>query len=290
MDADRLDRLPVPARAVADAPVEALVQRADELAQSWALALLGARPLAQMVEVPLEDLARHAPALIASVARALRSDRELSQFAADPRAGARGAEDAGAVALDALSAGWAAAAAVAQVELMRQLLWRAALEELREATPRQVADLADRLGSVCTALLGHALAAKPEPARQAPRAGRAASEQVLYTAPGPAPGEAGAVLIDERDQDWQVTRPQGERRVQAQRTSAGGPGADREASAAASSQRRAAPSVPRPLPWDTPLGPAAAPSGADAVDPAAASEDPVMRASRGPAAPGDGSF
>ena len=70
------------ARPVADAPVEALLARADDLARRWAIELILARPLAAMAEIPLEDLAREAPSLCAQVLRSLVSDAELQRLVA----------------------------------------------------------------------------------------------------------------------------------------------------------------------------------------------------------------
>jgi hypothetical protein len=296
MSHDRLDPPPARARAraVADAPAEALAARAEELAHRWALTLLAARPLVEMTAIPLEDLARYAPAVCASLARALSSDEELSIFDLDAREreGRAGAL-APAAGLSALAAGWEASAAVEHVEALRGLLWKAALQELRDPTTRQVADLSDRLASVCAAALAYALTVRTETIDTA--AGNPAfppsREQVLYSAPAPSSGASGAVLIDERDEAPRQARPRsswrrGERapapasaHEQARQTEPPGPHG-----ALGDSASRTA---PRPLPWDTPLQ-----SSASAQEPATdaggrASEDPVMRVSRGPGTPAD---
>ncbi len=295
MSYGRPNSLPARARAVADAPAEALTARADELAHGWALALLAARPLAEMAEIPLEDLARYAPAVCASLARALSSDEELTIFDAgardrDGRAGAPAAT----AGLSALAAGWEPSAAVEHLEALRGVLWKAVLEEQRDPTARQVADLSDRLASVCAAALAYALAERSETiGAGAPRAGFVPPrEQVLYSAPTHSPGRVGAVLIDERDDAPRQARPPvaGRRddgpRVpppgREQAHSAGHPSAE------GALGRSASRTAPRPLPWDTPLQfPAASPSepasdaGGDPLD------DPVMRVSRGPGTPAD---
>jgi len=259
---DRFSPLPARARAVADAPAVALAARAEELASKWALALLGARPLAEMGGVPLEELVRYAPALCASVARSLSSEEELASFdvgASDP--GGRGGSAA--TGLSALAAGWTAATAVEQIEALRGVIWRAALEELRDPTARQVADLSDRLASVCAAMLASALAERPGTARERPPrpAFAGTREQVLYSAPGHSPGAPGAVLIDERDDAQRSAQP-----------------------------RAATRTAPRPLPWDTPLQPTAALHSDLVRDPATGGgsvEDAVMRVRRGRGTPAD---
>src|SRR2546427_5204130 len=69
------------ARAVAAAPVDALLARADELARRWAIALILALPLERIGEFPLESFARQAPLLCAHVVRALQSDADLERIA-----------------------------------------------------------------------------------------------------------------------------------------------------------------------------------------------------------------
>jgi hypothetical protein len=290
MSRDRPDPPPARARAVADAPAEALAARAEELAHRWALTLLAARPLVEMTAVPLEDLARYAPAVCASLARALSSDEELAIFDLDARE--REGRDGGLAAtagLSALAAGWQAAAAVEHVEALRGLLWKAALEELRHPTTQQIAELSDRLASVCAAALAYALAGRADalgatagsPAFQPPR------EQVLYSSPAPSPGRVGAVLIDEHDDALREARPRAAwRRGEA----APAPASAREQARPEQSPiphgalgQRASQTAPRPLPWDTPLQ-----SSAPAQDTGSRGlEDPVMRVSRGPGTPAD---
>ncbi len=292
MSRDRLDPPPTRARAVADAPAEALAARAEELAHRWALTLLAARPLVEMSAIPLEDLARYAPAVCASLARALSSEEELAIFDLDARGrGGRAAALAATDGLSALAAGWEASAAVEHVEALRGLLWKAVLEELRDPTTRQVADLSDRLASVCAAALAYALAGRADAlATAVSPAFQPLSEQVLYSAPAPS-SASGAVLIDERDEAPRQARPRSTWRR--------GGGAPAPASAHEQARQAEPPgphgtlggsasrTAPRPLPWDTPLQ-----SSASAREPATDAggrslEDPVLRVSRGPGTPAD---
>jgi hypothetical protein len=296
---DRLDPPVTRARAVADAPAEALAARSEELAHRWTLRLLAARPLVEMAAIPLEDLARYAPAVCASLARALSSDEELAIFDIDAREGeARPGALAATAGLSALAAGWEASAAVEHVEALRGLLWQAALEELRDPTARQVADLSDRLASVCAAALAYALAGRSEAiaaagaAAGARRAFAPPREQVLYSAPAPSPGALGAVLIDERDDAPRQARPRA-----AWRRGGGAPvpAPAREqarpagpASPHVALGQSASPTAPRPLPWDTPLQSSAASAQQPGADPGSrVTDDPVMRVSRGPGTPAD---
>lgn len=290
----RISPLSARARAVADAPVGALVARAEELARRWALALLGTRSLAEMSGVPLEDIARYAPALCASVARSLSSEEELATFdggAGDP--GERGSSAA--AGLSALAAGWDATAAVEHVEALRGVIWRAALEELRDPSVRQVADLSDRLASVCATVLTCALAERPTAAREdvARPAFAAPRERVLYSAPAPAPGAARAVLIDELDEAQRSAQPRAAWRRDdrpsapaAAHTSARAP--ERPGAPSRTGSPQASPATPRPLPWDTPLQRSdVAPPPTEVGGPIEEIDDPVMRVRRGPGMPAD---
>ncbi len=264
MSSHRLAPPIAPARPVADAPAQELAERAEELARGWAFALLAAHPLHEMTAVPLEEIARHAPALCASVARALSSEDELRSLCADePR-------EPGALALSALAATWDAPQAAEHVEALRRVLWEATREALADPAPREVADLADRLGAVCSALLRVALGPRPAGSRREQPRGSARSpgERVLYRAPRPSPERPGAVLIDEHQDAPQPS------------------GAHAPVEAPARVQPRAveteAHAAPRPLPWDIPLqGGARSATAASAR----AQGDEVLRVTRGPLAP-----
>lgn len=181
---------------MADAPVEELLASADELARRWAVSLLSARPLAEMAAVPLAELAREAPALCAQIARSLRSDAELAQLLAGDARTQGGVR--------AASIGGDAPAAVRDVDALRDVVWQAALAALHDPSPRQVADLADRLAYVCASLLASLLAARqPATVGVADQPGDSSApgrEKVLYSSAPVSPGGRRAVLIDERDE------------------------------------------------------------------------------------------
>jgi hypothetical protein len=295
MSRDRLDPPRARARAVADAPAEALAARAEELAHRWALTLLAARPLTEMTAIPLEDLARYAPSVCASLARALSSDEELAIFDVADREHEGGERELAVTAgLSALAAGWDAAEAVEHVEALRGLLWKAALEELRDPGTRQIAELSDRLGSVCAAALAFALAGRAGAPGASARSPEFAPprEQVLYSSPAPSPGRGGAVLIDEHDDAQRHAQPRA-----AWRRGEGAPArSSREQAAPAEPPvphgglgQRASRTAPRPLPWDTPLQSSAGPAQEPEADLGGSRvlDDPVMRASRGPGTPAD---
>jgi hypothetical protein len=190
---------------VADASVDALLDRADELATRWVIALILERPLSRIGELPMEDLARDAPALCGQLIRALLSDAELERLAGSGAAGSR-EESASARKLGALAGATDAPSAVQAVEALRGVLWEALLEELRDPPARQVADLADRLAYVCsTALTATIVAVAAEQATVSDSDLTDAAREGIED--GQAPGAPrGPVLVDERD-EMPVARP-----------------------------------------------------------------------------------
>jgi hypothetical protein len=281
----------VRARPVADAPVDALLERCEEMARRWAIALILESSLAEMAGVPLEDLAREAPGVCAQVVRALDSEAELERIAASE--GSRGrAGAAPTVRLGALDA----RATVEHIEALRGVIWESALAELDDPPARQVADLSDRLAFVCATLLAAALGeGAPESAHETPRQAPAQERgQVLFTAPQPAPGRRGATLIDEFEDAVAPRQPQprqAERGAAAGRHSQAARRAASEAPVPPASPG-AARTTPRPLPWDTPLQPPVTPRRSS--DRSASAErrdvedaDEVVRITRGPGSPID---
>jgi hypothetical protein len=245
-DEQRIGR-PARARPVADAPVAALLERGEELARRWVIALIAERSLAEMPEVPLEDLAREAPGVCAQVVRAYDSDAELERIAASESSRGR----AGAAPTVRLAA-HDARASVEHIEALRGVIWEATLAELGDPSARQVAELSDRLAFVCATLLAAALgeAAAPSPLEQAAPAPMRAHGQVLFTTPQPEPGKSGAALIDEFEET--VAQPEPPRRRVDEREAETDERPLRPGAASASR------TAPRPLPWDTPLQPPSA--------------------------------
>jgi GGDEF domain-containing protein len=187
------------ARPVAEAPVDALLARAEELAKQWAVALILARPLERIGEIPLRELAREAPALCAQAVRALESDVELERMVAGgDRSG--GGDPAAARRLGELAGARDAGSAVEAVEALRGVLWEALMDELRDPPARQVAELADRLACVCAVALAATVTAAPDAPDLA-----AHDAEFAATGSGPAFHDAGlspgggAVIVDERE-------------------------------------------------------------------------------------------
>jgi hypothetical protein len=264
------------ARPVADAPVDALLAQADELARRWALALIVTRPLAEIAELPLGELARSAPALCGALVGALASDDALERLT-------RG--DRRATLAPALRTG-RAGELVADVDTLRSILWEATLQQLRDPPVRLVADVADRLSYVCAtataAMLDEpaetpfAAAVARAPAAPAPapaHAGTAATEPPAYVTERRVAGRGGAVLIDELGEE---PRPlaSSEERAARETPTASAPGGESDPSRIGAQRDPGTPpgswppspqspaampphpprTTPRARPWDTPLG------------------------------------
>lgn len=137
---------------MADAPVDALLDRVDDLAKGWLLELIDQVPLAQAPLILAGELAGSGPILCAAVVRALAADAALAAIERDgplaPLAAdvgrLAGAEGLGDVsrAIDALMA----------------VLWSAIRSELRDPDAELVSELAERLAHVIEAVREAALA------------------------------------------------------------------------------------------------------------------------------------
>lgn len=138
-------------RPLADAPVDALLARAPELARDWLLTTLADAPVELLSILPAAEFARRAPELCGALCRALSSDTELA------RLGVSG--DLRPLAAEVLPVAGAldAAACVAAVERLRRVLLRGALDELRGAETDLVLGLADRLAYACSLVAGAGL-------------------------------------------------------------------------------------------------------------------------------------
>jgi hypothetical protein len=263
VDGDVRMQSPARAQAVAEAPVEAMLARADELAKRWAIALILARPLEYIGEIPLEELAREAPALFAQALRALQSDVELERLAGG-KAPDR-LEPTPAHRLAWLAGAHGASATVEAAEAMRRVLWGALREELgrpsfASASARRSADLADRLAHVCAIALAAALAegsaVKAAEGEFQPRGGEArhtVRREGGYESNRPRLASRPVVLVDEwLDVHVPDGTPVGRERDRPSRLArtAAVPTADGWESP---SSARALRTKPRPRPWDTPL-------------------------------------
>jgi GGDEF domain-containing protein len=131
------------ARPVADAPVDALLGRSEDLAKGWLLALLEQAPLASLPAILASELARDGPRLCDAIVRALADDDDLRRLEAggvfQPLA-ARAGELAGAS---------TAETTIRAIDALHAVVWGGVREELGgRPDPEQVAELAERLALV----------------------------------------------------------------------------------------------------------------------------------------------
>lgn len=131
------------ARPVADAPVDELLSRTEELAKGWLLALLERVALQDAAAILAGGLASDGPRICAAALRAIADDRDLRRL------------EPGGV-LESLVSGAGAfggqstpAAALQAVEALHGVLWSALRSEMRDPEPDLVYDVAARLDAVC---------------------------------------------------------------------------------------------------------------------------------------------
>ena len=159
------------ARPVADAPIDALLSRAEDLAKGWLLTLLEQAPLDDAPGILAADLAREGPGVCATVVRALANDDDLRRIEpggelelfvaqAGEFAGSRGPE-ATSRAIDALSA----------------VIWSAVRGELSDPDAWQIAELAERLALVIELVRVAALRYAAPVGSAAPAAGQEAPRE-----------------------------------------------------------------------------------------------------------------
>ncbi len=147
------------ARPVADAPIEALLGRTEDLTKGWLLALLERAPLDDAPRILAADLTRQGPRVCAAILRAIADEtdhRRLEPGGALEPLAARVGELAGAA---------GAAATSLAVDALQSVIWSALCSELRDPDPDLVTELAERLSQVTglmrAAALEHASGAAP---------------------------------------------------------------------------------------------------------------------------------
>jgi GGDEF domain-containing protein len=127
------------ARPVADAPIDVLLPRSEDLAKGWLLALLEQAPLDDAPAILATELTRDGPRVCDAVLRAIADDTDLRRLepggVLTPLA-ARVGELAGAAAPAAVSRA---------VDALVGVIWAAVRDELRGADADLVAELTERL-------------------------------------------------------------------------------------------------------------------------------------------------
>jgi GGDEF domain-containing protein len=190
----RRPMLPVPprrrrARPVADAPLDSLLPRSEDLTKGWLLALLEDAPLGEAPAILAAALTRDGPRLCTSVLRALADDTDLRRLEAG------GALRALAARTGELAGATTPAAASRAVDALQAAIWSALRDELRGADADLLAALTERLTLVAELLRTAALdrgASPPGGREPAP---------TLHSAP-PLAGEPGPALSDPARGSW----------------------------------------------------------------------------------------
>jgi GGDEF domain-containing protein len=139
------------ARPVADAPIDALLLRAEDLTKGWLLALLEVSPLDEAPAILATDLTRDGPRICEALVRALGDEDDLRRLepggALEPLVSRLG-ELAGASAPEPASRA---------VDALQGVIWSAIRAEARDADGDLVAELAERLALVGELVRGAAL-------------------------------------------------------------------------------------------------------------------------------------
>jgi len=179
------------ARPVADAPIDALLPLAEDLAKGWLLALVEQVSLEAAGSILAVDLSRDGPRICQAVLRALVDDADLKRLesggALTPLA-ARIGELAGASRPETASGA---------VDALHAVIWTALRQELRAPDPDLVGELAERLSLVTELLRGAVLRQAQATAEGEPPRGLSAVRAV----PAPSPERAEATSGSSADED-----------------------------------------------------------------------------------------
>jgi GGDEF domain-containing protein len=169
-------------RPVADAPIDALLQRVEDLAKGWLMALLEQLPLEAAPAILAADFARDGPRVCDAVVRALASDQDLRRI---ERGGPLEPLISRAGSLSGVRDPQASSRAV---DALHAVIWSALRDELPRPEPDQVAELAERLALVVEQVR--------EAALRAPLRDRTAAEH--EGEPAAPAGEPAPVVVDMR--------------------------------------------------------------------------------------------
>ena len=196
-------------RPVADAPIDALLVRTEELTKGWLLALLELAPLQEASGILAADVTRDGPRICDAIVRALAEEDDLRRL--EPGGAlellvSRAGELAGARSLEAGSRA---------VDALHAVIWSAVREELRRPDPDQLSELSERLGLAIELVRGATLrrhsgdrpAAAVADADAA--AGAAAESEAVADAPAAEPSPEGALWVSALEEEIQHCRSTG---------------------------------------------------------------------------------
>ncbi len=129
-------------RPVADAPIDALLGRCDDLAKGWLLALIEQAPLTRAGAILAQDIARDGPRLCDAVLRAIADETDLHRLEPD------GALTALAARAGSMAGAGTPVEVSSAVDALHGVVWAALRDELRGPEPEIVYGLAERLSLV----------------------------------------------------------------------------------------------------------------------------------------------
>ncbi len=136
---------------MADASLDALLDRSEDLAKGWLLALLEQAPLDDAPRILAADLTRDGPRVCEALLRAIGSDADERRLESDgalaPLAGRVGELAGAAGARDTAQA----------VDALQAVVWAALRAELRDPDPALISELAERLAQVSALVRAAAL-------------------------------------------------------------------------------------------------------------------------------------
>lgn len=139
------------ARPVADAPIETLLARIEDITKGWLLALLEQHELHEAPRILAADLTRSGPRVCDAIVRSIADDTDLRRLepggALEPLV-SRAGELAGAETAEDVSRA---------VDALHAVVWSALRDELRHPDGDQVAEIAERLALVMELVRGAAL-------------------------------------------------------------------------------------------------------------------------------------
>ncbi|HEX4011261.1 MAG TPA: diguanylate cyclase [Solirubrobacteraceae bacterium] len=150
------------ARPVADAPIDPLLARSDDLTKGWLLALLEQAPLDDAPAILAADLTRDGPRLCDAVVRAIADENDLRRLEAG------GALTPLAARVGDMAGASGPAAVSRAVDALQAVIWSAVRDELRGADADLVSELTERLTLISELLRAAALERQANGLRAAP--------------------------------------------------------------------------------------------------------------------------
>jgi GGDEF domain-containing protein len=189
------------ARPVADAPIDSLASRSEDLTKGWLLALVEQAPLEQAPDILAADLSRDGPRICQAVLRAIADDAE--QHRLEP-----GGDLVGLVSRVGELAGAGGPDGTSQaVDALQAITWVALRSALPDPDPDLITALAERLTQVTELIRAAALRAGARPAAGSPPPPRSRGESRPVRAEAPSGVEAKLSEVEPTRQATDEAKP-----------------------------------------------------------------------------------